>query len=671
MSQWIDHILTHFTEDLNLLWVAYDPDGILLDEVFLTALRNRGFELMQYDDPFIFRTEFEDRYRSAWDKGQQGTMPSLVVHLTGSDVNDLPWDIGYCGRSISFGLAKLFPFLAYNIVKQIDSMYLPAIFDAHNNQLQEICGESETKDFILEHVYQLSPRFSIHTDIDFWREILRMHLSKRLLPTILAEYVSNIIHEKKLFLGLTVEKWLVSQNIFFSIIQNSWQKYLSNLGVVFYTNSEYILTFDIPFEHPDLQGTVTTMFLNGLLNPLHVHTVPIDAPNWIKFGLIQDFQIDNTFLQKSIAVALENIPSPTTTYKEWGGFAKQYAHILNRLHDATNNKDSIEFVTDTHNLLNTLQLQSDENLQAWIENKHYADLSNLPFHNGPIMVHRILDYLNWQKSKKDKSKIALLVFDGLALDQWVKIQEHLTKNSKQFYFEEGVSFAWLPTVTSVSRQSIFSGQKPSEFEDSINHTNREEYLWKLYWQEQGFKSNEIIYQRSLHHIDQLDALNISLENINSKIVGLVIDEIDSRLHKESSKQDVAIWISHWLKTGFVERLFTMLLDKGFSIYLTSDHGNVDATGIGRPKEGDIPDTRGERVRIYRNESLMEDSTVNFHNTIKLDIAGLPKNYFPLFATKRTAFVTKSEKVVVHGGISVEELIVPFINISYAHNIGIK
>ena len=49
---------------------------------------------------------------------------------------------------------------------------------------------------------------------------------------------------------------------------------------------------------------------------------------------------------------------------------------------------------------------------------------------------------------------------------------------------------------------------------------------------------------------------------------------------------------------------------------------------------------------------------------RLDIAGLPANFMPLFAGGRAAFVPQGEQVVVHGGVSIEELIVPFVKISY-------
>jgi hypothetical protein len=46
------------------------------------------------------------------------------------------------------------------------------------------------------------------------------------------------------------------------------------------------------------------------------------------------------------------------------------------------------------------------------------------------------------------------------------------------------------------------------------------------------------------------------------------------------------------------------------------------------------------------------------------VAGLPGNFLALFAGGRTAFMQQGEPAVVHGGISVEELMVPFVKIGY-------
>jgi len=181
MSQWTDRILNHFTADLTRLWVACDPDDVLLDEKLLAEMRGLGFEVMLYEDPFAFRAEFEERFRGAWDRGEAGPSASLVVHLRNADQNVLPWDIVHHSHVARLSLAELFPRLAYSTVKQVAPAHLAALFDAHETELQATRGENESKDFILDHIYQLTPR-SIRSPVDFWRELLRMHFANRSLP---------------------------------------------------------------------------------------------------------------------------------------------------------------------------------------------------------------------------------------------------------------------------------------------------------------------------------------------------------------------------------------------------------------------------------------------------------------------------------------------------------
>ena len=68
MSAWVDRILGEFPSDLARLWIAADPDAVLLDERILAGLRARGFEVLPFEDPIAFRAEYEERYRQAWDR---------------------------------------------------------------------------------------------------------------------------------------------------------------------------------------------------------------------------------------------------------------------------------------------------------------------------------------------------------------------------------------------------------------------------------------------------------------------------------------------------------------------------------------------------------------------------------------------------------------------------
>jgi hypothetical protein len=279
------------------------------------------------------------------------------------------------------------------------------------------------------------------------------------------------------------------------------------------------------------------------------------------------------------------------------------------------------------------------------------------------MVHHVPRYLAMRRAAGEL-KVALLVFDGLAVDQWVLIRETLARRAPKFGFEESACFAWLPTLTSVSRQALFSGLKPREFADTIETTAPEPAQWSRFWQDQGLRANEVFYRKGIKRNDQLAELDAALSGPSLKVAGLVVDTVDEIVHGAVlGKRGIANQIEGWCETGFLERLFTLLIDKGFHIYLTADHGNVEAIGQGRPNQGVAPEMRGERVRTYRSETLVAESAAAHPNTFRLDIAGLPANFMALFAGGRTAFLPQGEPAVVHGGISVEELLVPFVKVT--------
>ena len=68
------------------------------------------------------------------------------------------------------------------------------------------------------------------------------------------------------------------------------------------------------------------------------------------------------------------------------------------------------------------------------------------------------------------------------------------------------------------------------------------------------------------------------------------------------------------------------------------------------------------VRIYQDNVLRTQVKQDYPNAVEWQLKGLPEKYFPLIAPNRSAFVQKGKIIVGHGGISLEETIVPFITI---------
>ncbi len=664
MSPWIEQILSAFTEDLSRLWIATDPDDVLLQEQVLLGLREKGFELISFQDSVAFRAEYEERYRSAWDRGEDGPAKALVLHLRGSRTSDLPWDYLRQARQVSLSLANLFPKLSYPVVRQIGAEHLEALFDAQAKHAVQSLGESETKEFVLTHIFQINPHVILRAKV-LWYELLWLHYRDAVLPMVLAEHVAHVLSDQIAFKALPLRELFSSKGTLLRMVQEAWYRHLSQLGLTGLRAAEptppgSVAEADIPFEDSEVRVLISSMFLEGLLHPLVVQGPPMSIPDWAKLGVVQDPLAMRNLVAEGIIGIAQSLPTLDSPYRDWFNLSRRLGELLARFHAL----DSAR-AEGLRASMEALQDKVNAHLKEWLIT-HYADLPSLISTKGPIMVHHVPRFLSMRRGAGE-AKIALLVFDGLAIDQWVQIREALAKKAPRLGFEESACFAWLPTLTSVSRQAIFSGDKPRDFSETIGTTAPEPAKWSQFWQhpDQGLRANEIFYQKKIQRVDQLPELEAALSTPSIKVVGLVIDTVDEIVHGAVlGKRGIAQQIEGWCETGFVDQLFTMLLNKGFHVYLTADHGNVEAIGQGSPKEGVAPEQRGERVRIYGSETLATKMLQSNPSAFRLEVPGLPAAYLPVFSGGRTAFIQEGEPAVVHGGISVEELLVPFVKISY-------
>ena len=658
MSAWTDRILQKFPADLCRFWIACDPDDLLLDELILRGLRERGFEVLPFKDSVAFRTEYEERYRAAWDRGDEGTSKALVLQLRGTDLNTLPWDYVREGRKVSLSLADLFPKLSYGVIQHIEPEQHEALFEAHNRHATQPLGEGATKDFILTHIFRISP-YLLSRSEDFWRELLRMYYRGSGLPPLLADHVGSILGDNQDLGGLPVAELLSSKSFALRAIQDSWDQFLAHHGVCSQrstdTDRDDTHAFSIPFDHPDVRVIVDNMFLEGSLQPVDIKGSSSNLPAWAKVGLKSDANALGDVVAEGVKRVGAELPGAESTHRDWSDFARRLGEIIYRFHSL-----SAQQANDVQAQVHTLQHDADTHLTEWVF-EHFADLPSLPAAKGPVMVHHVPRYLAMRREIGEE-RIALLVFDGLAMDQWVQIREHLAAHAPNLIMEENACFAWLPTLTSISRQALFSGLKPREFPDSIDTTSKEPSLWARFWQENGLRKPEVFYRKSIKRKAQLDELADALSEPTIKVAGIVVDMIDEIVHGATlGKRGITSQIAEWCNTGFVEQLFFLLAEQGYRIYLTADHGNVEAEGIGQLSQGAVSEIRGERVRAYRSDTLAA-SVPEGINAFRLDLAGLPPDFLPLYAGTRVAFVSEGDQIVAHGGISVEELIVPFIKI---------
>ena len=196
---------------------------------------------------------------------------------------------------------------------------------------------------------------------------------------------------------------------------------------------------------------------------------------------------------------------------------------------------------------------------------------------------------------------------------------------------------------------------------SINTTNKESNLWRQFWEGNGLSRFDIGYKKGLGDGDIVTVIEDTLNPGKTKVVGLVIDKVDKIMHgMHLGAVGMHNQIRLWCQEGSLCSLIGYLLDQDYQVWLTSDHGNIECKGKGNPSEGSIAKTRGERVRVYPTPELRDSVASSFTFARKWEPVGLPPSYFPLVAGGSDAFIKEGEKIVGHGGISIEEVIVPLV-----------
>jgi hypothetical protein len=659
MTAFVERVLGAFPAEVARLWIAADPDDVLLDEAILAKVRERGFELVPFEDSIAFRLVYEDELRRRWLAGDEGATRSLILHLRSDDASALPADYLAEGRLVALSLAELFPRMSYSVLRQLDPAVLAALYDAQVHATQSL-GEAGTKEFVLLHIHRLSPHL-ISGVAELWSALFKLHYRGDGLPTVLAEHIASVLSQQPTLAAFPLARLFSSRTAMLQAVQQAWERYVKGHGLSGRRIGEgeppWPAELEIPFDHPEVRVFIDSMFLDGALHPIEIDGSAAGLPDWAQVGVIPDPLALRNLVAQGIKSLKDDLPKHDALHRDWTNWARRHGELLSRHHALDKARaDSIQAE------LIELRTMADAALLGWCA-RHFGDLPSLAAVKAPVLVHHVPRFLAMRRGSGD-DKLALVVFDGLAIDQWVTIRESLVRAGPAFSFEEGACFAWLPTLTSVSRQALFSGLRPREFVDTIETTSSEPQLWTRFWQGEGLRSPEVVYRKGLRRNEQLQELHEALSLPAVKVAGLVVDTVDEIIHGAVlGKRGVAGQIAEWCASGFVQQLFEQLLEMGFRVYLTADHGNVDAIGAGRPAQGVAAEMRGERVRTYRSETMRSETAKAWPGTTVLDVPGLPHGFLPLYAGPGAAFVTPNDPVVVHGGPSVEELVVPFVRVS--------
>lgn len=325
------------------------------------------------------------------------------------------------------------------------------------------------------------------------------------------------------------------------------------------------------------------------------------------------------------------------TYRDW-------MPVIDLLSKLMLLRDKGFAVADYQNTYDTV----DTAFRAWAEQR-YASLATSADVNQPVMLHHVPDFV-----RRASQKPAVVVIDGMSFVDWQLIREYLTEASWEL--TAAAVFSFLPSVTSIARQSLFSGAIPAQNAKPFSLTD-EEKQWRSYWTEYGLREDEVFFGKT----ETPDIPD------KTKAAGIVVNFIDDLMHRQlQGTHGMAVDIAAWLKSGSLRRLIDNLLKSGFDVFITADHGHSEAIGKGRfLKPGLLTEDVSRRAVIYKNFAGAEE--LDKFNVIEYAGTYMPKTYRYFLFANGECIGDCGNKYITHGSDSIEELLVPFVRIGETQN----
>jgi hypothetical protein len=642
LDQMFEHVLAVFPPQTHPLYLASDPDDVLADEALLAALAVRGFTLIRETDPVSLRARVEAA--RPWTPER----PLLVV--TPGDLNALPYDLWQQGQCVTLKLDTFFPNLVYPVVRALSPARRARLATAPPPARR--LGEQATQAYILRHAFAVDPAaLGQPAQLVAWLDAY--HQERDPLPEALLSTLLASLQACPAYTGWPLAALLRDPAAFTVFMREQWTGYVhaAQQGQVSEQPGSY-LHFGADTA---LQDALSRLVRTGTLAPVEVAR-PERLPGWARPALL-DTEADRAPWRAAELLALIAEQSaaltPGSRWLAWQRLAWEWAELTALRYRPEGG------VEEAHvREYDAAQKAIDAAFAAWLPG-HYAALAtqSLP---EPHHLYHVPHYL--ADRYLERQPVALLILDGMALADWIVIRTAWQARQPAWRVEERLVLAQLPTITSVSRQALVSGLRPTDFADSLGTTQKEPQHWQNLGGRLGLAKNAIHYAH-LRPGGNL-AAPPDLPGARARWLCCVDTSLDDVVHGATLGHSafyaaLAVWLNDY--APYLEACIAALLAQGFAVALTSDHGHIEARGFGAPKEGLVVETRSQRARLYTDPLAAAHAQNAFgETTLWRDDGLLPAGLSLLMPRDRFAFAPNGATVVTHGGASVDEVIVPLV-----------
>ncbi len=441
------------------------------------------------------------------------------------------------------------------------------------------------------------------------------------------------------------------------------KKLNANIPVVMITKSE---------EEYIMEEAIGSKIADYLIKPVNPNQILLSLKKNLDHSRLVSEKTSSSYLQEFREISLEMMGLKSTN--DWKNLYQKLIFWELKLEDSQDGTLS--------EILEAQKTEANQQFGRFIEQNYSQWFHDI---DAPILSHTLFKTKIAQHLSKEQPTL-LVVIDNLRYDQWKTIEKTINTHYKTT--ENSMYYSILPTATQYARNALFSGLMPKEMET----------LYPEYWKNDTDEGGKNLHEDKFLD-EQLKRLNINhltheyikitnlktgkklADNFKTKIKNdltvLVYNFVDMLSHSKTEMEVVKELASDdkgyrsltnsWFKNSPLLDIIKQAQELKFKLIVTTDHGTINVKNPSKVV-GDRETSLNLRYKTGRSLSYNDKDVLAIKDPKTVGLPSISMNSSFIFAKENSFFaypnnynhyVSYYRNSYQHGGISLEEVLIPF------------